>query len=246
MGVGAAASEPGTLSIIRHVYPEREPRARALGVWAAVAGLALAMGPVIGGVLVGLGGWRAVFWFNLAAGLIVLLAAARHRARERRPAVGPHRRRRLRARPGGARRRDLRRDPRRDHRLPRRRRCIALFVVSAAAALAFVVVEQRATPHLRPRYLLRAPFTGSLPVAFAAYFGIFSIFFFTALYLQVVVGYSAYGTAALFVPMAIAMIAASALTGAGWRAPGRACRPSWAAWRPASACWPPTSRCAAT
>ena len=75
MGVGAAASEPGTLSIIRHLYPERAPRSRALGVWAAVAGLALAMGPVIGGVLVGLGGWRLVFWFNLVAGLLVLLAA---------------------------------------------------------------------------------------------------------------------------------------------------------------------------
>ena len=75
MGVGAAASEPGTLSIIRHLYPERARRARAVGAWAAVAGLALAMGPVIGGVLVGLGGWRAVFWFNLAAGLLVLLAA---------------------------------------------------------------------------------------------------------------------------------------------------------------------------
>jgi MFS family permease len=36
MGVGAAASEPGTLSVIRHIYPDREERARALGAWAAV------------------------------------------------------------------------------------------------------------------------------------------------------------------------------------------------------------------
>ncbi|HEY5472880.1 MAG TPA: MFS transporter, partial [Candidatus Limnocylindrales bacterium] len=75
MGLGAAACEPGTLSIIRHIYPDRRARARALGVWAAIAGLALAMGPVIGGVLVGVGGWRAIFWFNLAAGVLAIAAA---------------------------------------------------------------------------------------------------------------------------------------------------------------------------
>jgi len=64
MGVGAAASEPGTLSMIRHVYPDRRRRARALGAWAAVSGLALALGPVIGGVLVGLWDFRAIFWFT--------------------------------------------------------------------------------------------------------------------------------------------------------------------------------------
>jgi multidrug resistance protein len=68
MGLGAAASEPGTLSIIRHVYPDKGTRADALGVWAAVSGLALALGPVIGGVLVGISDWRAIFWFNLVVG----------------------------------------------------------------------------------------------------------------------------------------------------------------------------------
>jgi len=213
MGVGAAASEPGTLSIIRHLYPERARRARAVGAWAAVAGLALAMGPVIGGVLVGLGSWRTVFWFNLAAGLLVLLAALVTVPESVDPQSG---------------RMDVAgfvlgpvalgaaifavihgettgyRDP----------AVLTLFVVSAVAAALFVVVELRSpAPILDPSYLRRAPFSGSLSVAFAAYFGIFSIFFFTALYLQVVVGYSAYRTAALFVPMAVAMIVASALTG---------------------------------
>ena len=76
MGVGAAASEPGTLSMIRHLYPDRKRRARALGTWAAVSGLALALGPVIGGGLVGFWSWRAVFWFNLAFGAVALVAAA--------------------------------------------------------------------------------------------------------------------------------------------------------------------------
>ena len=54
MGIGAAASEPGTLSVIRQLYPDRTQRARALGAWSAVSGLSLALGPVIGALLVSL------------------------------------------------------------------------------------------------------------------------------------------------------------------------------------------------
>ncbi len=68
MGVGAAASEPGTLSLIRQLYPDARERARALGVWTSVSGISLAAGPVLGGMLVGLAGWRGIFWFNLALG----------------------------------------------------------------------------------------------------------------------------------------------------------------------------------
>lgn len=74
--MGAAASEPGTLSIIRHVYPDRQSRADALGVWAAVSGLALALGPVIGGVLVEYASWRAIFWFNLVLSVVAFSMAA--------------------------------------------------------------------------------------------------------------------------------------------------------------------------
>src|ERR1700736_532986 len=74
MGLGAAASEPGTLSIIRHIYTDTRERAWAIGIWAAVSGLALALGPVIGGAIVGAWSWRGIFWFNLLFGLIALVA----------------------------------------------------------------------------------------------------------------------------------------------------------------------------
>ena len=73
---GAAASEPGTLSVIRQIYTDSRERAWAIGIWSAVSGLALALGPVIGGALVGAWSWRGIFWFNLFFGLVALIAAA--------------------------------------------------------------------------------------------------------------------------------------------------------------------------
>ena len=90
MGLGAAASEPGTLSMIRHLYTDRRDRAQALGVWAAVSGLALAAGPVIGGALVGVWNWRAVFWFNLFFGIVAFVGAALVLPENSDPQVGRH------------------------------------------------------------------------------------------------------------------------------------------------------------
>jgi uncharacterized membrane protein YqjE len=93
-------------------------------------------------------------------------------------------------------------------------RVLTLFAVGVVAGAVFGFVETRTEkPMLDVRYFRKAAFSGSLFVAFATYFGVFSIFFLTALYLQVVVGYSAYRIAALFVPMAISMILASAIAG---------------------------------
>ncbi len=213
MGIGAAASEPGTLSIIRHVYPDKETRADALGVWAAVSGLALALGPVIGGALVGFSSWRAIFWFNLGFGAIAFILAA--------VTV-----------PESADRQDRKIDvlgfvfgaaflaclslaviqgEDAGYKSPG---ILALFVLCAVSAVAFVITEHRfRTPMLDLSLFRKPPFTGANFVAFAAYFGTFSIFFFTALYLQVVVGNSAYQTAVDFLPMAAGLIIASAVTG---------------------------------
>ena len=214
MGIGAAACEPGTLSIIRQLYPDKRTRARALGLWAAVAGLALAMGPVIGGVLVGLGGWPAIFWFNLAAGIVVLAAAWSLVPESSDPELG--------GRPDifgyimgpialGLIVFAIIVGETNGYTSPE---VLTLFAVGAAATIVFVLIEALVrSPMLEVAYFKRLPFSGSLVVAFATYFGVFSIFFLTALYLQIVLAYSAFRTAALFVPMAVGMIIASSFAG---------------------------------
>lgn len=71
-GVGAALLLPGTLAVVASAYPDPGARAKAIGMWAAIGGLALPAGPVLCGLLVTTVGWQAVFWLNLplvAAGL---------------------------------------------------------------------------------------------------------------------------------------------------------------------------------
>ena len=213
MGVGAAASEPGTLSVIRHLYPDPEERARALGAWAAVSGLALALGPVIGGVLVGIGTWRAVFYFNVVAAAVVLSVAARVVPESADPQSA-----RLDL-PGfatgagglGALTFAVILGETEGYRSPA---VVVLFVLGVVGLVGFTRVERTSrAPILDLAYFRSPPFSGSLAVAFVLFFGVFSIFFFTALYLSAVVGYSPYRVALEFLPMTVALIAAAGLAG---------------------------------
>jgi EmrB/QacA subfamily drug resistance transporter len=213
MGVGAAASEPGTLSVIRQLFPDRGQRARALGGWAAVSGLALALGPVLGGVLVAAGDWRDVFWFNLAAGAMLFAATARWVPNSADPQPG---------------RIDLAGFVLGTLTLG----CliyagiageqygyatgwiVALFVISGVCLIAFLIAEARAdNPMLDLGYLRSPAIAPPLLVAFAVYFGVFSIFFLSALYLDLIVGYSGARLALLFVPMAAAIVLGSLASG---------------------------------
>src|SRR5690606_12978647 len=76
LGIGGAMIMPATLSLIRQVFTDRRERAIALGVWSAVAAAGAAVGPLIGGVLVGWW-WGAVFLINVPILLVLLPAAVR-------------------------------------------------------------------------------------------------------------------------------------------------------------------------
>ncbi len=213
MGLGAAASEPGTLSMIRHLYPERRERARALGVWAAVAGVALAMGPVIGGTLQGLYSWRGVFWFNLFFGVLALVAGMvilpeNADPQNKRLDVGGFLL-------GATALASLSFGVIEGETAGYATWWVALlFLLSLAGGTLFVVFERRAgNPVLNVRYFRRAPFTGSNFVAFTAYFSIFALFFLVALYLELISSNSAYRTAVDFLPMALTMVLSAVFTG---------------------------------
>src|SRR5579864_8517614 len=61
MGLGAAMTFPATLSLIANIFTERKERARAIGLWGAIAGVAIAMGPIVGGWLLEHYSWAAIF-----------------------------------------------------------------------------------------------------------------------------------------------------------------------------------------
>ena len=213
MGLGAAASEPGTLSMIRQLYSDERSRNRALGVWAAVSGFSLALGPVLGGALVGVWSWRGIFWFDVTFGLAARAVAARVLPESADPHAG-----RVDV-PGtvlgagalAALIFGIIDGESAGYSAPS---VLALFAVSLVAGVAFVLWERRAPfPLLDLRYLRVARFTTPNVVAYCAYFATFAIFFFTALYLGVIAGYSAYRIAGLFLPMTVLMIIAALLAG---------------------------------
>lgn len=212
MGVGAAASEPGTLSMIRQLFPDPAERAQALGVWSAIAGLALAAGPVIGGVLVGVWSWRLVFVFNVVVGLVALAGVR---------AVLPE------FRSGGG-------------RLDSPGFfwaaaavtaavfatvfgetegygtwwIVLLYAAALASAVIFVAVERRAEqPALDLRAFRNGGFTAGMIVAFTGFFATFSVFFFVPLFVELLGNESPYRVALDFAPMAVCLIVSSALSG---------------------------------
>jgi DHA2 family methylenomycin A resistance protein-like MFS transporter len=68
-GLGAAILVPNSLALLSHAYPDEKQRGRAVGIWAAGASLALTAGPLVGGGLIALVGWRSIFLVNLPIGL---------------------------------------------------------------------------------------------------------------------------------------------------------------------------------
>ena len=178
-----------------------------------MSGVSLAAGPVLGGLLVDTWGWRAVFWFNVAFG-VAAFAAAALTVRESADPTG----RRIDI-PGlvtgalavlGVTFAIIEGE---SHGYSTAW-VLALFVAAAVAAVMFVLVERRSSdPMLDLAVVRRAEVAVPLIVGFVTSFGLFAVFFFVALYLQVIVGKSGSQIAVEFVAMSAAMVAAGLVAG---------------------------------
>jgi EmrB/QacA subfamily drug resistance transporter len=211
MGVGAAASEPGTLSVIRHIFTDETDRARALAAWAAVSGAALALGPIIAGLIISVSGWREVFWFNLAFGVLALIAAAITVPESSDPQ---------------GRRFDFPGTVLGIATLAMATFAIIegeivgylvwwivlLLALTVALGTLFVVVERRVPdPVLRLEFFRDSSFSSANFVAFVANWGVIAVFFFISFYLQLIANTSPAQIALQFASIAGAMCVAAAV-----------------------------------
>jgi EmrB/QacA subfamily drug resistance transporter len=212
-GIGAAFMMPGTLSIISNTFPPHE-RGRAIGTWAGVSALALALGPVVGGALAEHVSWRAIFFLNLpvAAGAVAVTLFATRESYDRTVersidakgiatiSVG------LTALVLA-----LVEGNQWGWGSPE---ILALFGLAAVALTAFALVELHGRrPMVEFEYFRSRSFLGANAVAFIVSFAMLAMFFFMALYMQNILGYSPLEAGIRFLPSTVVIIFVAPIAG---------------------------------
>src|SRR3984957_20612620 len=213
-GVGGALLAPGSLAILQASF-RPDDRARAIGAWSGLGGVAGAAGPLVGGYLIAIGSWRWVFFINLPLAAAVLVITARHVPESRDPTSSG------RVDTAGAALAvvflagltyGLIEAPTRGWSSPA---VVASLVVAALAAPAFLLVEHRRTQPMLPLRLFRSrQFTGANAVTFAVYGALAGALFLLPVELQIVKGYSPLESGVALLPLTLVMLAFSARSGA--------------------------------
>ena len=211
-GLGAALLTPTTLAILSATYPEPQEQARAVGAWSAVGAVALAVGPLLGGVLSQDVNWHWIFFINVPVGIAVLWLGARAI-----PTVDSPARRPIDIQGVAASAATLLtltyaliEGPQIGWTSPT---IIAAIAATLIAAIAFVSAELHAKdPMIDLSLFSNRTFTGATIALMLWAFGLFGIYFFTSLYLQQVLGFSATTAGLAFVPMAILMAFGAAIS----------------------------------
>ena len=211
-GAGAALMNPATLSIIAATFPPHQ-RGTAIGIWAGVSALALAIGPLIGGLITEHLDWSWIFFVNVPIGILGVVASY------------------------------LFIDEPRDETHVRldlpglatsavglfaltyglieantygwsSARIVGSFVLAGVTLAAFVVLERRQRDPMLPLELFRSgTYTGANLVVLLVALAMFGVFFFVSLYMQNILGYSAVQAGAAFLPMTILIILVAPVAG---------------------------------
>ena len=213
-GLGAALLAPTTLATIMATFDDAKERTAAIGAMTGCAAMALALGPLIGGLISQHLHWGWIFFINVPVGAIALAIAAVAMDDSRDPAA--------------ARRFDF------PGMIASSVTLLALtyglieghdegwtapiivgaFALAAAAAIAFGVIETHALRPMVAMKLFRSPvFSGGTVTMMLWAFGIFGIYFFTSIYLQDILGFSPTRAGLAFVPMAVFLAAAASVAG---------------------------------
>jgi len=212
-GVGAAFMMPATLSIISATFPPRE-RGAAIGIWAGVSALALAIGPLVGGLITEHIGWNWIFYVNVPVGVLgvaatlLIVPESRDTSLEQRLDL-----------PGllvsgagllalayalieG------------NHAGWSSPTILSLFAIAAVALVAFVLLElHQRLPMMDLSLFRQGTFAGANIVALLVSLAMFGVFFFVSLYMQNILGYSAVEAGATFLPMTVLIILVAPIAG---------------------------------
>ena len=212
-GVGAALMNPATLSIIVATFPPRQ-RGTAIGIWVGVSAMALAIGPLIGGILTEQINWSWIFFINVPVGIVGIIVSrlfiteSRDESEEQRldlpgllsSAIGLF----------GL-----------TYALIEGNnygwtsgRILASFAVAAVGLVSFVVLEHRQrVPMLDLSLFKNSTFAGANLTMLLVALAMFGVFFFNSLYLGQVLGYSPIQTGAAFLPLTVLIVFVAPLAG---------------------------------
>jgi EmrB/QacA subfamily drug resistance transporter len=211
--VGGSMMNPVAMSIITNTFTDPRERAQAVGVWGAVFGISMALGPVMGGALVSSVGWRAIFLLNLPIGLAAIFLTLRFIPESKAP-------------------RPRRFDPvgqllvivllatvtygiiEAPSRGWSSAVILAAFAASAAALVALLSYEpRRADPLVDLRFFRSIPFASSITMSVAAFAAFGGFLFLNTLYLQETRGFSPVQAGLATVPIAAMIVVVSPLSG---------------------------------
>jgi EmrB/QacA subfamily drug resistance transporter len=212
-GIGGALLTPGSLAMIESSFRPGD-RARAIGAWSGLGGVAAALGPLLGGYLVEAVSWRAIFLINLPIGIFVMAMATRHVPETRDPTAGGRlditgatlvglglagTTYALIEAPGGS------VDP----------LVLAAAVGGVAALIAFLLVEHRSANPMMPLGMFSSrQFSAANLVTFVVYAALGGVFFLLVAFLQISLGYSPIAAGVASLPVTALLLLLSARSGA--------------------------------